>query len=79
MNVYCHFCDKHLDSKVDVEHWDENARCLLELDQLQEQYFKMFEPCDWEDQAHYGDAVNKQRKESPTIKRTDPDTGRDWR
>ena len=77
MNVYCHFCDKHLDSKVDIEHWDENARCLLELDQLQEQYFKMFDPIPWEDQAHYGDAVNKRQKESPTINRTDPDTGRD--
>ena len=77
MQVYCHFCDKHLDSKVDVEHWDENARCLLELDELQKQHDRMFDPFPWDDQAIFGDATNKMRRESPTIKRTDPDTGRD--
>ena len=76
---YCHFHGKNIDLDYDVEHFDSNGRCEAELDQLQEQHFKMFDPIPWDEQSHYGDGVNKQRKESPTIKRTDPDTGRDRR
>ena len=31
MQVYCHFHDQLLDSWVDVEHWDNQGRCLDEL------------------------------------------------
>lgn len=30
--IYCEYCEKLIDLDYDVEHFDENEKCLLEID-----------------------------------------------
>ena len=65
---YCHFHGRNIDLDYDVEHFNSEARCLAELDELQEQHDKLFNEMAWEDQAHYGDARNKRDRAYPENK-----------
>lgn len=74
---YCFYCSKHIDLDTNVEHFLEDGylltggifgegKCQTELDED-----------NWNDQAHYGDAVNKANKENPPVHKIDPMTGGD--
>ena len=66
----CDYCEQSIDLDIDVEHWPEDEyskgrgvwRCRWEIE---------------DDILFNVEREMKRRKESPTINRTDPDTGRD--
>lgn len=68
----CDYCDQNIDLDLDIEHWSED-----EYSKGRDKW-----KCRWEiedDDQFRVESWIKRQKESPMIKRTDPDTGRDRR
>lgn len=82
---YCHYCDQYIDLDYCVEHFPEqyweaepgNGKCQEQLDNEHEELFKK-DPDNWNKQAHWGDYINKHKKEHRGLGvAVDPETGRD--
>jgi hypothetical protein len=33
--MYCEWCDRHIDTDWDVEHFDEQGQCVMELEECE--------------------------------------------
>lgn len=64
MNPFCWYCNIYTQNEPD--HWNKEGECLEQLRDQAEyraEFWRELESIDWNIQAHYGDAINKEYRE----------------